>query len=163
MNKNPLPIGTPAPDFTLHDSPDQTLSLADFKGQPVVIIFYPADFSPDCGDQLSIFNEVLPYFQHHRSQVLGISVDNVWSHLAFAHDRNLHFPLLSDFHPKGAAAGLYNAYNEETGTTERAIYVIDANGLVAWGFIASSPVNPGANGALEVLEALSRGTPEPVQ
>src|SRR5213596_1134160 len=93
----PLPAGTQAPDFTLHSAPDQTVSLSDFRGQPVILAFYPADWSPVCGDQMGLYNEILPEFQRFGAELLGISVDGVWCHLAFAHDRKLRFPLLSDF------------------------------------------------------------------
>src|SRR6266704_6495267 len=94
---SPLPAGTPAPDFTLHATPDQTVSLRDFRGRPVILAFYPADWSPVCGDQMALYNEILPEFQRHDAELLGISVDGGWSHLAFTEDRRLHFPLLAYF------------------------------------------------------------------
>ena|SRR5438093_13398724 len=96
-----LEPGTPAPDFTLHVTPDQKLSPSELRGRPVILAFYPADWSPVCGDQLALYNEVLPEFQKHKAELLGISVDGVWCHEAFAKDRHLHFPLLADFEPKG--------------------------------------------------------------
>jgi peroxiredoxin len=153
-----LEPGTQAPDFSLKVTPDQFVSLRDFNGRPVVLVFYPADFSPVCGDEMALYNEVLPEFQKHNSaQVLGISVDNVWSHLAFGEERNLHFPLLSDFHPKGAVSREYLAYIEDEGESARAIYVIDRDGVVAWGYIAPIGINPGADGALKALEDLDDG------
>ncbi|SRR6266508_2248601 len=98
---HPLPSRTQAPDFTLHSTPDQSVSLSEFRGRPVILAFYPADWSPVCGDQLSLYQELLPEFQRYGAELIGISVDGVWSHLAFAQDRHLHFPLLSDFEPKG--------------------------------------------------------------
>ncbi len=153
--REPLKAGSKAPDFNLKDTPDQTVALSDFQGRPVILAFYPADFSPVCGDELALFNEVLPEFQKHNAQLLGISVDNVWCHLAFAKDRNLHFPLLADFHPKGQVAKLYNSYREEDGEAERALYVIDSDGMIAWGYISPIGVNPGADGALKALEDLT--------
>src|SRR5438445_12216005 len=100
----PLLAGTPAPDFTLPTAPDKTVSLRDLRGRPVILAFYPADWSPVCGDQMALYNEVLPEFQRYDAELLGISVDGAWCHLAFAHDRRLHFPLLADFEPKGAVA-----------------------------------------------------------
>jgi peroxiredoxin len=97
-----LPAGTPAPDFTLHATPDQTLTLKRLRGRPVIVAFYPADWSPVCGDQMALYNEVLPEFQRFNAELLGISVDGVWCHAAFSRDRKLHFPLLADFEPKGA-------------------------------------------------------------
>ncbi len=152
---NPLPAGSPAPGFSLKDTPDQKVSLADFRGQPLVLIFYPADFSPVCGDELALFNELLPEFKKHSAQVLGLSVDNVWCHLAYAKQRRLRFPLLADFHPKGQVARAYNAYSEEEGEAERALYVIDKDGMIAWGHISPMGINPGADGVLDALEALA--------
>ena len=154
--KNPLKKGTKAPEFSLKDTPDQKVALSDLKGRPVILVFYPADFSPVCGDELALFNEILPEFQKHNAQLLGISVDNVWCHLAFAKDRNLHFPLLSDFHPKGEVSKLYNAYREQDGESERALYLIDSEGVIAWGYISPVGINPGADGILKALEDLDK-------
>ena len=106
----PLAPGTPAPDFSLHSTPDQTVSLHEFRGRPVILAFYPADWSPVCSDQMGLYNEILSEFRHHNAALLGISVDGVWCHLAFARDRKLHFPLLADFEPKGAVSRAYGAY-----------------------------------------------------
>src|SRR3954465_1566277 len=103
----PLPPGTKAPDFELPSTPDQTLSLAEFRGRPVILAFYPEDWSPVCSDQMGLYQAVLPEFEKFDAQLLGISVDGVWSHLAFARDRGVHFPLLSDFEPKGEVARAY--------------------------------------------------------
>ncbi len=150
----PLLKGVKAPDFSLKDTPDQKVSLSDFLGQPVILAFYPADFSPICGNQMTLYNEILSEFDKYNAQLLGISVDNVWSHLAFAKDRNLHFPLLSDFHPKGSVSKLYNAFREDEGESERALYVIDKKGKIAWGYISPIGINPGAEGILKALENL---------
>jgi len=150
-----LKPGVPSPAFTLHSTPDQTVSLADFRGQPIVIAFYPADWSPVCGDQMTLYNEVLPEFQKHRAMVLGISVDGVWCHGAFASARKLHFPLLADFEPKGAVAKTYGAYRYREGVSERALFVIDGNGIIYWSYLSPIGVNPGADGILEALESLS--------
>src|SRR6266568_1318069 len=114
-----LPAGTPAPDFSLKTTPDQQVSLSDFRGQPVILAFYPADWSPVCGDQMGLYNEILPEFQRLGAELLGLSVDGVWCHIAFAHDRKLRFPLLSDFEPKGEVARLYGVYRAEDGSSER--------------------------------------------
>src|SRR6266404_3909920 len=102
-----LPAGTPAPEFNLSSTPDQTVKLSEFRGRPVVLAFYPADWSPVCGDQMTLYNEMLSEFQDLRAQHLGISVDGVWCHAAFTQNRKLHFPLLADFEPKGAVARVY--------------------------------------------------------
>ena len=96
----------------------------------MVLAFYPADWSPVCGDQLALYNEVLPEFRRHNAELLGISVDGVWCHLAFAASRKLRFPLLSDFQPRGAVAAAYGAFRAAEGTSERALFVIDGEGLV---------------------------------
>src|SRR2546426_11047215 len=114
-----LSPGTKAPDFTLKKSPDQTLSLAELRGQPVVLVFYPADWSPVCGDELALFNEVLPEFARYGAQVVGISVDGIWCHKAYAKARNLDFPLLADFEPKGEVCRKYDAYRTQDGFAER--------------------------------------------
>jgi peroxiredoxin len=152
----PLPAGSKAPDFELPSTPDRTVSLAEFRGQPVILAFYPADWSPVCTDQMALYQEVLPEFQTFDAKLLGISVDGVWSHLAFASDRNLHFPLLADFEPKGEVARAYHVYRAEDGTSERALYVIDANGIVRWSEVSPVGVNPGADGILLALENLEQ-------
>jgi peroxiredoxin len=156
----PLPPGTSAPDFTLHSTPDQTVSLHDFRGQPVILAFYPADWSPVCGDQMSLYQELLPEFQRYGAELIGISVDGIWSHLAFAKDRHLHFPLLSDFEPKGQVARQYGVYQEDVGECGRALFVIDKDGVIAWSFLSPTGVNPGADGILRALDALQeKATP----
>jgi peroxiredoxin (alkyl hydroperoxide reductase subunit C) len=150
----PLQPGIPAPNFSLHSTPDQSVSLTDFKGRPVVVIFYPADFSPVCGDELALFNEILPEFDKHNAQLLGISVDNIWSHLAFEHERNIKFPLLSDFEPKGEVSRKYGVYREKDGICERALFLIDEEGTIRWSYVSPIGVNPGANGILMALNSL---------
>jgi peroxiredoxin len=152
----PLPRGTTAPDFELPSTPDQTVSLAEFRGQPVVLAFYPEDWSPVCSDQMALYQEVLPEFRKFNAELLGISVDGVWSHLAFAKDRNLHFPLLADFEPKGEVARAYHVYRSKEGTSERALYVIDAHGIIRWSYVSPVGVNPGADGILRALENLGK-------
>ncbi|HEY1802552.1 MAG TPA: peroxiredoxin [Terriglobales bacterium] len=151
-----LAPGTKAPDFTLPVTADQKLSLSELRGQPVVLAFYPADWSPVCGDQMAFYNEILPEFQKHKAELMGISVDGVWCHAAFAEARHLHFPLLADFEPKGAVAKKYGVYRENDGITERALFVIDKNGTIAWSYCSPIAVNPGADGILQALEALPK-------
>lgn len=153
---NILQAGVNAPDFTLPVTPDQSISLSELKGKPVVLVFYPADWSPVCSDEIAIFNEVLPEFRKHHAELLGISVDGCWCHAAFAKNSHLHFPLLSDFEPKGNVAKKYGAYREKDGTCERALFVIDKNGKIAWSYLSPVAENPGADGVLEVLEDLSK-------
>jgi peroxiredoxin len=152
----PLAPGTKAPDFRLRTTPEQMVSPTDFLGQPVVLAFYPADWSPVCSDQMVLYQELTPEFKRHNAQVLGISVDGVWCHLAFARERNIRFPLLADFEPKGAASRAYHAYREGDGYSERALFVLDPEGAVAWSYLSPVGVNPGADGILRALEELSR-------
>jgi peroxiredoxin len=149
-----LAAGTCAPDFTLHTTPDQVVSLSDFRGRRLILIFYPADWSPVCGDEVTLFNEVLPEFRKLNAEPLGISVDGVWCHIAFAKDRKLHFPLLADFEPKGVVARAYGVYRQHEGTAERALFVIDEQGIIRWSYLSPIGVNPGADGVLTTLEEL---------
>jgi peroxiredoxin len=151
-----LPAGTPAPDFTLPSTPDQCVSLSEFRGKPVVLVFYPADWSPVCSDQLGLYNELLPEFSEFEAQIIGISVDGIWCHLAFSKDRKLHVPLLADFEPKGAAARLYGIYNEKNGEAERALFVIDPEGVIFWSYVSPVGINPGADGILKALTSMAQ-------
>jgi peroxiredoxin len=128
--------------------------LSEFRGQPVVLAFYPADWSPVCGDQMALYNEILPEFQNLGAEIMGISVDGSWCHAAFSRDRKLHFPLLADFEPKGAVAQLYGVYRKNDGHSERALFVIDAEGVIQWSYVSPMGVNPGAAGILSALESL---------
>jgi peroxiredoxin len=150
-----LPEGARAPEFRLHSTPDQTVSLAELRGRPVILFFYPADWSPVCGDQATLYNELLPEFQKHRASLVGISVDGVWCHGAFAAARKLRFPLLADFEPKGAVARSYGAYRGKEGVAERALFVLDPAGVVHWSYLSPIGINPGADGILEALESLA--------
>jgi peroxiredoxin len=149
-----LAAGTQAPDFTLLSGPGETITLSDFRGQPVILFFYPADWSPVCGDQVVLYNEILPLFEEHRAQLLGISVDGVWCHRAYRRDRGLDYPLLADFEPKGAVSRAYGVYREDTGESERALFVIDSQGVIRWSYVSPVDVNPGADGILAALEKL---------
>jgi peroxiredoxin len=151
-----LSVGDRAPDFALKATPDQTISLRQLLGKPIVLVFYPADWSPVCGDQVSLYNEMLSEFQEYGAQVVGISVDGAWCHTAFAKDRKLRFPLLADFEPKGAVAKRYGVYDKESGTTQRALFVIDGEGRVRWKYVSPVGINPGADGILDALDTLPR-------
>jgi peroxiredoxin len=153
---NILSAGTPAPDFTLHVTPDQMLSLKELRGRPVILAFYPADWSPVCGDQMALYNEILPEFHRFKAELMGISVDGVWCHAAFSRDHNLHFPLLADFEPKGAVSKLYGAFRDGEGVSARALFVVDKDGTISWSYVSPIAVNPGADGILEALESLPK-------
>jgi peroxiredoxin len=130
--------------------------LGDFRGRPVILVFYPGDWSPVCSDQLALYQELQSQseFDKFDAQLVGISVDSVWCHLAFAENRHLRFPLLADFEPKGEVSQLYQAYRAADGTSERALYVLDGDGVIRWSYISPVNVNPGADGILRALEEL---------
>lgn len=155
-----LQEGTAAPDFALKSTPDQIVSLSDFRGKNVILVFYPADWSPVCGDELSLFNEIVPMFKARNAELLGISVDNTWCHVAFEQARKFRFQLLSDFQPKGAVAKKYGAYRDNEGICERALFLIDAQGVIRWSYLSPVGVNPGADGLFEALESLAKDPKE---
>jgi peroxiredoxin len=150
-----LSRGDVAPGFELPVSPNEKLKLADLRGKRVILAFYPADWSPVCSDQMALYNETLKLFRQYNAEIIGISVDSRWCHKAFAASRNLHFPLLSDFEPKGAVSKSYGAYNETEGESKRALFVIDEDGIITWSYLSPDLINPGADGILDALEAMS--------
>ncbi|MGA2411276.1 MAG: redoxin domain-containing protein [Candidatus Binataceae bacterium] len=150
-----LTAGTRAPDFKLPSTPDQLVSLSDFRGSPLILAFYPADWSPVCGDQMALYNEILSEFHRFKAAIAGISVDGSWCHAAFARDRKLHFPLLADFEPKGGVARSYGVYRPAEGVCERALFVINPEGIIHWSYVSPIGVNPGADGILAALEDLA--------
>jgi peroxiredoxin len=143
-----------APDFTLPSTIDNSISLTDLKGKPIILVFYPGDFTPVCGDQLTLYNELLSLFGEFDAQLLGISVDSLESHVAFSADRKLDFPLLADSEPLGEVARRYGVFDEESQTCERALFVIDRTGRISWSYLSPREVNPGADGILRALESL---------
>jgi peroxiredoxin len=147
-----LATGTMAPDFELYATPDQKLRLSELRGRKVILAFYPADWSPVCGDQMVLYSEMEKYFSRHNAQLIGISVDSKWSHLAFSDHHKIHFPLLSDFEPKGEVARLYEAYDDKAGACQRALYVLDEEGVIRWSYLSPVGINPGAEGILNALE-----------
>ncbi len=155
-NSSILAPGRKAPNFSLNSTPDQKVSLKDFRGQPVILAFYPADWSPVCTDQLSLYAMVMPEFKKFNAELLAISVDNIWSHLAFAKDRKLNFPVLADFEPKGDISRKYGAFKEKIGESARALFVIDEQGVVRWSHLSPDGVNPGAEGILSALDQLNK-------
>ena len=152
---SPLAPGTPAPDFVLPSTLDGPTGPRNFRGKPLILVFYPADWSPVCTDQLALYQEVLPEFERFGAELIGISVDGLWSHLAFAKDRNLGFPLLADFEPKGEVPRGYGVYQVQDGESERALFVLDPDGVVSWNYVSPSDVNPGADGILRALDDLA--------
>jgi peroxiredoxin len=155
-----LPVGTVAPDFDLPSTPDQRVSLRELRGRPVILAFYPADWSPVCSDEMGLYNEMLAEFEKYDAEIMGISVDGIWSHVAFARDRKLRFPLLADFEPKGDVSRRYGAYMHREGESARAIFVLDSKGVIRWNYLSPTGINPGANGILLALDRLA-GTKAP--
>jgi peroxiredoxin len=156
VDASTVDVGDRAPDFALKATPDQTIALKQLLGKPIVLVFYPADWSPVCGDQISLYNEMLSEFQSYGAQIVGISVDGAWCHTAFAKDRKLRFPLLADFEPKGAVAKRYGVYDKDSGTSERALFVVDGEGIVRWKYVSPVGINPGADGILDALDTLPK-------
>lgn len=141
-----IETGEAAPDFTLPNHKGQQVSLSDFRGSKVMLVFYPADFSPVCSDQLTIYQEVLGQIEEAGVQLMGISVDSSWTHNAFRKQLGLDIPLLADFHPKGEVSSKYGAYIDDFGTGNRSLVLIDEEGAVRWVHESPSVVEiPGAN------------------
>lgn len=130
--KEGLPVGASAPDFTLPDANGEPVSLSDFRGKNVMLVFYPLDWSPACSDQLSVYQAELEEFEKYNTQVIAISVDSFYSHGAWAAVRDVTFPLLADFDPKGKVAGQYGVMRSTLGYSERAVYLIDAQGVIRY-------------------------------
>jgi peroxiredoxin len=148
--------GSPAPDFTLSDQDGHRVSLADFRGRTVVLVFYPSDFSPVCTDQLSVYQEVLPQLGEAGATLLGISVDGAFCHKAFRQHENLTIPLLADFHPKGEVAKAYGVWSEDHGVAGRALVMVGPDGTVEWSYMSPPLEVPGAN---LIFDALEQRTP----
>jgi peroxiredoxin len=152
-----LKAGTQAPNFELNSTPDQRVALSDFRGQRVILAFYPADWSPICGDQLALYNELRDEFGKHNAMCMGISVDGVWCHAAFREHRGYKLALLSDFEPKGEVARDYGVYRTKEGVSERALFIIDEEGVIRWSYVSPIGINPGADGILKALEEMDGG------
>jgi len=148
-----IPPGEHAPDFTLRDQDGRKVSLSDFRGRTVVLVFYPLDFSPVCTDQLNVYQEVAGVLDERGVSLLGISVDSAFAHKAFQEHLGVTFPLLADFHPKGAVARAYDVFLEERGHSERALVMVDPEGVVAWAHVSATPLEiPGANLIFDALD-----------
>ena len=136
------------------ESPKGVVSLHDLRGKNVILAFYPADWSSVCGDQLTVYNQMLPLFEKKNAELLGISVDGVFCHKAFKENRNLGMKLLADFEPKGAVSKLYGVYNDKEGVSERALFVIDKDSVIRYSYVSPVDVNPGANEILKTLNEI---------
>jgi len=150
-----LQKGDLAPTFKLYATPDQQVSLEELKGKNVVLAFYPADWSPVCGDEIALFNQAKPIFDRYNAQLLGISVDGAWCHTAYAKANNVHIPLLADFEPKGAVSKAYGIYHENNGTSGRALFLIDTAGIIQYAYLSPDAINPGADGVLARLKEIT--------
>ena len=159
MTTSPLSPGTVAPGFSLPAEPGQRVSLDQFQGRPVVLAFYPADWSPVCGDQLALYNALRSEWDRLGAEVVGISVDGSWCHAAYRDARNLKLTLLSDFEPKGEVSRKYGVYDAGEGTSERALFVLDGDGTIVWSYLSPVGENPGADGILTALETLTQPVP----
>jgi peroxiredoxin len=148
----PLPPGTPAPDFELRDPSGNAVRLHDLRGRPVVIVFYPLDWSPGCSQQLELYQMEIDEFRRRDAELLAISVDSLYSHGAWTAVRGLTFPLLADFHPKGAVARDYSVWREQDGFSERALYVLDADGVIRYSHV--TPYLHHVPDIYELLEAV---------
>lgn len=133
-----IAVNETAPDFELPSNqlvdgrPGKKIKLSDLRGKPVVLAFYPLDFSPTCTNENTCFRDDLSQFNALGAQVLGISVDSAWTHKAFSESLKLTYPLLADFHPKGAVAKSYGLYNEAVGISKRATVIVNKDGKVAF-------------------------------
>jgi peroxiredoxin len=148
-----IAAGEPAPDFTLRDQDGKDVSLSDFKGRKVLLVFYPMDFSPVCSDQLSIYQEVKPEIAEKGVEMLGISVDHPYAHKAFQEKLGVDTTLLADFEPKGAVSKAYGSYLEGLGFANRTLVLIDEDGTVAWAHESPPGELPGANLIFDALAA----------
>jgi peroxiredoxin len=150
-----ISAGEPAPEFTLRDQDGEEVSLADYRGRKVLLVFYPLDFSPVCSDQLSIYQEVKPQIAEKGVELVGISVDHGFAHKAFQEKLGIDLPLLADFEPKGEVARAYGAYIEATGHANRSLVLIDEEGIVEWVHESSTPLEiPGANLIFDALASV---------
>jgi mycoredoxin-dependent peroxiredoxin len=149
----PIAVGQPAPEFTLRDQNQNEVKLSDLVGKRnIVLMFYPLDFSPICTNEHVCFVNEMKQFEKLDAQLLGLSVDSTWTHKAFAEKLGIGYPLLADFHPKGAVAEKFGMYNAERGMTGRAIAIIDKGGKIAWFKNYEYPNAPETN---EVAQALA--------
>jgi peroxiredoxin len=147
-----IAVGDQAPDFSLRNQDGEKVSLSDYRGRKVMLVFYPGDFSPVCGDQFSIYQEVKPEIETQGVELVGISVDSFFAHKAFQEKLGIDTTLLSDFEPKGEVARAYGSYVEKMGFANRTLVLIDEDGVVAWTYESPNPGEfPGANVIFDAL------------
>jgi peroxiredoxin len=150
----PLEPGIEAPDFALADPSGEPVRLSEFRGRPVVIVFYPLDWSPGCSQQLDLYEQEIYEFRKRGAELLAISVDSIYSHGAWAALRGMSFPLLADFNPRGEVARRYSVWREQDGYSERALYVVDPDGVIRYSYV--SPYLHHVPDVDELLEAVDR-------
>jgi peroxiredoxin len=147
-----IEVGQQAPDFSLRNQDGEKVSLSDYRGRKVMLVFYPGDFSPVCGDQFSIYQEVKPEIEAKGVELVGISVDGFFAHKAFQEKLGIDTTLLSDFEPKGEVARAYGSYVEKMGFANRTLVLVDEDGTVAWTYESPNPGEfPGANVIFDAL------------
>jgi peroxiredoxin len=150
----PLPPGTPAPAFNLPRWSHAAVSLADVRGRRVILVFYPADWEPVSQEQLTLDQDHLAEFGRLGAVLLAISTDHLWCHSAFARAAGIAYPLLADSHPQGAVSRVYGVYDEQGGSSARALFVIDEHGIIQWSQTWPAAINPGLDGILTALESM---------
>jgi peroxiredoxin len=149
-----IEAGRPAPEFTLRNQDGEKVSLSDYRGRKVLLVFYPLDFSPVCSDQLSVYQEVKPQIEGKGVELIGISVDSGFAHKAFQEELGIDTTLLADFEPKGEVARAYGAYIEKTGHANRSLVLVDEAGTVEWVYESPTPLEiPGANLIFDALDS----------
>src|SRR2546429_8488750 len=140
--------------FTLQNQDKKEVKLSDFAGKRnVVLLWYPLDWSPVCTSEHACFVNDMKKFETLDAEVLGVSVDSVWSHKAFADKMGIKYSLLADFHPRGAMSEKYGVYLADKGITGRAIAIVNKTGKIAWFKNYDIPVVPDLK---EVAAALSQ-------
>lgn len=154
---SPLPVGMLAPDFTLPQAPHSRLGLHSFGNYALVLVFYPMDWEPVSREQLILYQTYTDTFDRLGARLLGISIDHLYCHAAFAREAHIHFPLLADFQPRGRVARQIGVFRQAQGVSARALFVIDAQGVIQFSKAYPDQLNPGVDEVLTILEAFDVG------
>lgn len=157
----PLGPGAEAPAFALRDSPHSRVGLDDFDGRAIVLVFYVADWDPVAATQLRLLEELRPHLDRLGADVIGVSLDTVWSHSAFADAHGIGYHLLADDEPPGAVARAYGVLASEAGRSRRALFVIGVDRTIRWSAAFPDMIDPGASGILAALESMAATDPLP--
>jgi peroxiredoxin len=153
----PLLVGTPAPELALLQAPNSVLRLCSFVNRAVILAFYPMDWEPVSREQLTLYQSYADAFDRLSARLLGISVDHLYCHEAFARDAQIRFPLLADSQPRGLVARRYGVYREALGVSARALFVLDAQHVIRFSKVYPDQLNPGVDELLSTLERLAAG------